>query len=306
LIIDDGSTDESVEIVKSYSDDRIRLVRNEKNLRLPASLNKGIDLAKGRYIARMDSDDISLPNRLEEQVAFLDEHEGVHIVGSWIRLFGSVSPAVVRNPTEHAEIKAELFWRNVIAHPTVMMRKDALEEYDLRYDPDFQEAEDYRLWVSASRFLRFANIGKVLLKYRVHSQSVSITHTDSGKRSTLRIREIQVPFLGIVPSDEERMLHSTIYLPEGYTIEPFLHAQEKWLTRILEANREVRYYEARYFEPLIGKRWFMVCAANGNKGFKAWKMFWWSPLRKTLSMKKDWLFTLKFFIKSIIRRRTMF
>jgi glycosyltransferase involved in cell wall biosynthesis len=306
LIIDDHSADESVSIIESYGDKRIRLIKNDKNLGLAASLNKGISLAKGEYIARMDHDDISLPNRLEEQVRYMDEHFEIGVCGAWFVFCGDTLSVVVRHPTEHAEIKAELFWRNVIAHPTVMMRKSVFLENGLLYNESFDKAQDYDLWVRAAQKIQLANIPQVLLRYRVHSESGSVAYTEVSKFATLRTREMQVPFLGIVPSDEERMLHGTIYLPEGYTLETFLHAQEAWLTRILEANRETKYYEARYFEPLIGKRWFMVCAANGNKGFGAWKMFWRSELRRTLSLKKDIRFMVQFLIKTIIRKRTIF
>jgi glycosyltransferase involved in cell wall biosynthesis len=96
LIIDDASTDNSFEILKSYKDDRIRLIKNEKNIGLSASLNKGLNLALGKYIARMDQDDISLPNRLEKQIEYFKEHNDICVLGSWFKVISGDDPYQIK------------------------------------------------------------------------------------------------------------------------------------------------------------------------------------------------------------------
>src|SRR4051794_15571169 len=141
LIINDGSTDQSEEIIKSYSDPRIRLINNEKNMRLIATLNKGIELAKGEYIARMDADDICLPTRLEKQYKVMEDNKDIALCGTGIKMMGKkfFQPLVISNSNT---IKNVMRAFNVFFHPTVMFRKSILIEQNYRYDPNYLHAED--------------------------------------------------------------------------------------------------------------------------------------------------------------------
>ncbi len=129
LIIDDGSTDSSVEIIRSYADPRIRLIQNEENIGLSRSLNKGLKLARGEYIARMDADDISLPRRLAAQVGLLDKQPDIGLVGTSIQLIDCDGERmhVHRVPTTHAQILWALCFTTPLAHPSVVFRKVIIE-----------------------------------------------------------------------------------------------------------------------------------------------------------------------------------
>ncbi len=176
LAIDDGSTDDSLQILRSYSDLRICIVEHPKNKGLIATLNEGIAMAKGQYIARMDGDDVMAPERIAEQVAYLDSHPEVAVLGSFVAFMntdGEVTGTwgTDRATPDEAPIHAMLPRTNCIAHPSVMIRRAALGE--LRYDPRQVGAEDWDLWLRMrSRGLCFAKLPKVLLNYRVHSTSM--------------------------------------------------------------------------------------------------------------------------------------
>jgi glycosyltransferase involved in cell wall biosynthesis len=174
LIINDGSTDGSVSIIKSYNDRRIRLIHNERNLGLIHTLNRGIEQSRGHYIARMDADDISLPLRLLRQVAYMERHPDVGICGTWIEYFMGLSD-VIRLPVTDAEIKAHLPILCPMAHPTVMFRTAVVRKYGLWYSHDYPHAEDYELWFRAANVTKLANIPEVLLKYRIHPGQICQT-----------------------------------------------------------------------------------------------------------------------------------
>ena len=174
IIIDDGSTDNTVNIINSYQDKRIRLVQNEKNLGVAETLNKGIVLSRGQYIARMDSDDVSLPTRFARQVDYMDSHPDCLICGSRVELFGAIT-GQSQQPISNEDIKASLLFSSPFAHPTVMMRSDFVNNNHLRYEKEYEGIEDYKLWVEFAIIQggKMYNFSTCLLRYRVHGNQVT-------------------------------------------------------------------------------------------------------------------------------------
>ncbi|MBI2086874.1 MAG: glycosyltransferase family 2 protein [Candidatus Zambryskibacteria bacterium] len=177
IIINDGSMDKTEEIIKSFKDPRIVYINNSKNLGLAASYNKGIEVARGKYIARMDADDVSLPERFAEQFLFLERKPYIGIVGSSIIIMNESGRRVaVHNRSEsHLGIKFSSLFSTPMYHPTVMGRKEIFKSH--HFNETFSNSEDYELW---SRLLfetdvKFANIRKPLLKYRIYPQSFTQT-----------------------------------------------------------------------------------------------------------------------------------
>ena len=195
LIINDGSTDRSVEFIKSYPDPRIRLVHNETNLGLIPSLNKGVDLSQGEYIARMDCDDISLPQRLEKQVNFMDTHREVGVCGTWAKVI-DINNNVVRNyKTPAGDMAGKLcWWPSVFVHPTCMMRRELLKM--IRYSSDYPHAEDYDLWLRLCNKTGFFNLNQFLLLYRVHAENVTATKRTEQLAGTYKA------FIGFIGSNK--------------------------------------------------------------------------------------------------------
>ncbi len=172
LIIDNKSTDATVDIIKQYKDEHINLVVNEENIGQANALNKGLKLAKGEYIARLDADDISCPERLSKQVEFMEKNLDIGICGSWIETIGYDSGHIRKLPISPEEISVFLLFNNVIAHPSVMIRNNILRKNNLIYRSEFSPAEDYDLWERMSHITKIANIPQVLLKYRLPSKKV--------------------------------------------------------------------------------------------------------------------------------------
>lgn len=203
LIIDDGSTDNSFNIIKSYKDERIKLLINEKNLGLSKTLNIGIESSDSKYIARMDHDDISAPSRIEEQVKFMEAHPEIGMCGTWMMSFGAKSRTYLKKfPTKNVDIKAMLLFHNPIAHPTVMIKKNILEKHNLRYDDGL---EDYDLWERMSMFTDMANIPKVLHYYRLHQDQLSRTYQAKQEKLN-KIQKRQYERLGIEKGDLSSIL----------------------------------------------------------------------------------------------------
>ena len=171
LILDDCPDDSREDVVKSYKDKRIVYHKNEKNLGISASRNKLLDMAKGEYIAVFDHDDISYPQRLEKQVAYLDTHPKVGILGCSIRKLSN--KRIITNPTESHAIKVALMGYCAIAHTTAMIRKNVLTQNKIRYKEQYSPCEDYALWGDLIPYAEFHNLEDVLLGYRDYAGNTS-------------------------------------------------------------------------------------------------------------------------------------
>ncbi len=173
IILNDSPDNDALEkLVLSYDDARIRYVKNEKNIGISQSRNKLIELARGKYIAIFDHDDISHPTRLEKQVKFLDENPYVGVVGAWAHWFGA-QDFIRKNPEYDTDIKIRLTDVCAIMHTTAIIRKSVLIENDVRYEEQYTPAEDYRLWGQLMQYTDFHNIQEVLVEYRCDKNNAS-------------------------------------------------------------------------------------------------------------------------------------
>jgi len=190
IVIDDGSTDASAAIAESLArdDDRVRVLRRSHEGLSPA-LNAGLAAARGEYIARMDADDVSVPHRLEKQVAFLDSHPACVAAGAWIEVVDeSGQPLGLKTFVQtHAEISAALLGGiSPIAHPTVVIRRDAVQAAG-GYDERFYPSEDLDLWFRLAEHGELANIGEPLLRHRRHKGALAIREREKMRAMALRI-----------------------------------------------------------------------------------------------------------------------
>ena len=175
LVINDGSTDRSIELIREFDDPRIRVIDTE-NQGVAAALHLGIKEARGVYIARMDADDESLPNRLELEKRSLDEHPDIAVVHGSVEYIDSEGvPIFLERDEGHSNIVTKwlLNWKNVPMHSTVMLRAAVLKLHGLNYRIEMNRAEDFDLWNRVARVGNFMYLPDVLLKYRVHSENVS-------------------------------------------------------------------------------------------------------------------------------------
>lgn len=174
IIVDDGSTDQTVKVIRSFKDNRIRLVCQSQKKGVAATLNTGLRQTTSPYIARMDADDIAHKDRLAIQINYLDRHHDIGVVCSWVKIIDKEGKETgcLHYPTSDKRLKRLLFRRNCIIHPTVVVRKAFLMQYG-GYDEDLEGAEDYDLWLRLALHTRFHTVSRELLWYRLSSGSVS-------------------------------------------------------------------------------------------------------------------------------------
>lgn len=188
LLNDSPDNSELDEIISSYSDPRIRYIKNERNLGISKSRNILIKEAKGEYLAVCDHDDISLPHRLEKEVSFLDSHPDVGVVSGLCEVFGGGSHSFKPHPEHSFDIKLHLMKDCYLAHPAAMIRKSVLIDNNISYDERYSPAEDYKLWADLFPVTEFYNIQENLIRYRSFESNTSITQKQKMEDSSLKIQ----------------------------------------------------------------------------------------------------------------------
>lgn len=202
IIVDDGSTDNSIEIVKGFNDPRILLTSNQHNY--IDALNTGLLKARGKYIARMDADDVMLPERLELQYDYMETHPDVDVCGSWTRIIydkdsednEESDDRIIKSASLHDDISLTLLMGNALSNPSTIIRRESLLKHGILYKKDYPYAEDYKMWIDfAKADCRFANIPQVLLAYRLHDSQVTSKHHHTMLESKTAIQFEYVQFL---------------------------------------------------------------------------------------------------------------
>ncbi|OQX11378.1 MAG: hypothetical protein BWK76_19220 [Desulfobulbaceae bacterium A2] len=280
IIIDDGSRDESVQIVRSFTDNRIVLLQNQTNMGVAATLNQGLDRARGRYIARMDADDISLPDRLALQVRFMENNSQLGISGTGIYCFGIGLPNKQHKPNSPEEISAFSLFENPLSHMSAIMRREMLDQHALRYNPLFSRCEDYELWSRAKKYFPLANIDNVLVRVRQHRASATLGNWSVMTEQTQEIQLRLLQELGINPTAEELGLHHEV--GRGYRQRAIsrLEEGEQWLLRLQRHNTTSQFFNRQIFDGIVGRIWFRYCANSAPLGLGVWKLWRLSPLAK--------------------------
>lgn len=203
IIINDASADKSLAIIRSYmgKDKRIRLINNEHELRLASSLNIGVSLARADFIARMDPDDVSLPERLEEQYLFLKKHPRIAVVGTNILIVNEKGKKIWERkyPTSSKDIKKVMLRYAPFAHPSVMYRKKSFQEFG-GYNPKMKLCEDIDFWFRIGTKYAFGNIPKMLLRYTLSKTSGTHRNLRETELLGFKIKINAILNLGYKPS----------------------------------------------------------------------------------------------------------
>lgn len=220
IIIDDASTDSSWEIIKKYKtiDRRIKAIRNKPNLGVTKTLRKGINLTKGKFIARMDADDISSNTRLEEQVNFLLNNPDYVLVGSQINIIDEEGNIIGKRnyPLTDSQIRKTLFFKSPFAHPSVCIKAASLKKFN--YSPKFLTVQDYYLWYQLLQLGKGANLNKFLLYYRIHKNQEKIKKMRLQLRETIEVQEIVFAKRKTIPlraKANNMLLKILLYLPKN-------------------------------------------------------------------------------------------
>lgn len=299
IIVNDGSTDRSAEILSSFGDPRMKIINNEVNRGLIRSLNIGLDAARGELIARMDADDISDPRRFEKQVAFFDNNSDVGVCGTWLKIIGEDD--LYTFPVSHDEIKVALLEYNPIAHPSVMFRTKVLKLSGSYYDIQFPGAEDYELWTRAIFTTRFANIGETLLLYRKHGNQVTQNKKEEVNGTSQKIKINLLKALEIDPSEREIVVHSFLFNGQfqEFRSTSILKEADEWMYKIFLANRRLKQFDERLFLKTWQSKLFVTCIDRYDP--EKWRLLtrsWYFRIANVSAYDR-----LKLFIKCLVRRR---
>lgn len=260
IIYDDCSNQKIKKILKDYEDidDRIRIIHNKINKGLTFNLAEGVKIARGRYICRQDSDDVSLPSRFELQLKYMESHPDVAVLGTGYYLYKNNNKKRrafgLTNPNA---IETRLFFGNShIMHSSVMIRKSFLENYSLNYDINFKKAQDFDLWTRVSKCGKITILKKRLCLYRIHENQISSNKNTKAEQYEcfLRIIDRQLCELRIKPTEKERELHHALmcFQPVG-TITQML----KWAFKLIVSNNERKRYHPFYFTIYCFRRLFI-------------------------------------------------
>ena len=210
LIINDASTDNSEEIILSYTDIRIQYLLNEQNLGSIGSPQKGMDLIQTEYIARIDQDDLWMPDKLKKQIELLDSNQGIGLCGTSIELIGDRT-GVRMFPISNEFLKVGFLFGCLMSHPSVVFRNSFLIESGLRYSPEYYLADDYKMWIDCLNHTQIYNIPEVLVSYRQHQSQICSVHAPEQLKVKNRVRLEMLKRIYPNPTEEEKEFHLQIF-----------------------------------------------------------------------------------------------
>jgi glycosyltransferase involved in cell wall biosynthesis len=256
IIINDCSTDNTPGILNHYShkDKRINVLNNDVNKGITKSLNEGICFATGKYIARMDVDDISAKNRFEVQVKFLENNPDIAVCGSHV-ITAKTGYNEKCIPYTSNDIKATLFFMNALIHPSAMMRSSVIIDENNFYNEKYRVAQDYELWCRLSEKHKIINLKEDLLEYRWHKSNVSILKRMEQMNNHFHVKiQMLEELLERNISDEEKELHAILTGYSNPDINMQLDQIKKWSDYLYLINEEKKIYNQESFRKIIEYR----------------------------------------------------
>lgn len=266
LVLNDGSTDSTSALLEEIAahDRRLRIFRNEVSRGLASALNQLIKASRGVYLARMDDDDWAYPERIAQQVTYLDAHS-LDVCGTWYRRIAGWQRSTMRPPTEPEVIQAELLFQPPLLHPSVLMRKAVFERHG-GYRTDYPHAEDYELWTRLAPYCRLGNVPLVLMDYHLTANQVSRLHNASQSEAAQRIRREYLQRLGIPHDADEATRHACLRAPQPIDTLMELELAGEWLITLTCHFPEEMH---RVFT----RQWFMCAVRAAGLGRAAYRLW---------------------------------
>lgn len=267
IIIDDFS-DSSCEIILrefAKKDSRISLYRNETNYGLTKSLNKGLSLAKGEYIARMDADDYSTRDRFQKQIDYLNSHQDIDLLGGGVVSFGTesmfMSPAFGYS---NDVAQCNLFFQSTLCHPSVIIRKSFLDRYNLKYDENVRKGQDYDMWERCSVYGKLAVMNDVVLYYRTHSSQITSTNRGEQDETARMVRTRRLNRIGIEPTEHEYNCHLMLLGEKNDKLEVTIDEVKAWMDKIVDSNNKYKVADPLIFRKNLRERFILYKGRRGR------------------------------------------
>jgi len=306
IIIDDGSTDNSIEIINSFIDKRIKVLRNSENKGLAYTRNKAVKNSSGKYIAILDCDDIAYPERLSKQVEFLETYPEFVMVGSSFEIIDEQSEGTGEKiilDLDNNLISTQLFFCNYFAQSSVMMKREVFN--DFQYNEDYTQAEDYHLWSQISTKYKLANLHEILVKYRSHNESISNTKNFIQEINVKKIYRYHLLRLGLKTISEDIIeLHYQILrnlIPVDKIGKKTTFEVLNWLNQLLNINIENKILDPTFFYNELQKYWVRYFNSTFRLGIISLKYIT-SKFNKDITSHDILLYFAKCFYYEIINR----
>lgn len=281
IVIDDGSTDDSFAVAQRLADPRVRLYRNERNMGASRTRNRGIELARGVFIAPMDADDVCRPRRLELTWRYLAAHPEVGACGGWGKWIGwGRRPFVLSLPTEPEAVRATMLFGAPYHHDTLLVRKAVVDEHRLRYPENWQAADDYGFFRALIAVAPIANLPQVLVDY--HCSPGSLSRSRCVEETQHRLDGIRCELARLLDepiSDEGLRRHAYIGNGGGASTVAELEEFRAWLSGLEEKNRIRHAYSEQGLAQALGLTWFRLCRNSAHLGPAAWRAWRKAPWR---------------------------
>lgn len=267
IIVNDGSTDKSLRIIKSYTDKRIKLINNVENKGIVYSLNKGLENCTGKYIVRMDSDDISYKTRIEEQVSYMEKNLDVVAAGTYIKIFGEKrKEKIMKNPILYEKIKVKSLFTVPIFHPTAILRREIFQK--IGYTNEYDGYEDFDLWQRLIKAeYKISNLPKVLLKYRIVKTSISNIFQKKLEREYNKLKKVYKNSLVNILNDNNvssriidqfTILNLTNLIPLKIKKSSDIHEYLELINYLIKENKNNKYYNEKYLKQYLYMRWSIL------------------------------------------------
>jgi len=262
LIINDGSSDDTENIILSYTDKRIIYKKNDANLGLVPTLNNGVELVNTEFLARMDADDLWHPHKLEKQLKLLDSRPDVGVCGTSIHKFGAFEGDFIF-PIDNEGLKVGFLFYCCMSHPSVVFRMSFLKESGLRYKADYFPAEDYKMWTDCLDKTQIYNIPEILVYYRQHEFQIT---KDSNQDQVEKINIIRLEMLNKIYSvftDQEKKFHLQIFAEQNIKSVADYRKCIEWRKTLQLQNK----FNGYYIQPQILDKELEKYMQAGYKGY---------------------------------------
>ena len=303
LVIDDCSTDNTVNVVRSIDDARIRIVQNEKNVGLAENLNRGLSLITTEYVARMDGDDIAKPFWLEKEVAVLDAHPEIGICSGGFERFGTTK-SLVLFPERHEGIAANMLFECSVIVPT--FRMSLYRDHGLRYSTEDFPAEDYRFWAECLRVTQVYNVQETLFLYRMHPTQICTARREEQQNKVAEVRRYMLEWLNPDFSEEEKVYYTGQFMaPQITSRQDYLERQD-FCGKLVAKNRSVGHFEEAALRRRLAKHITLTLYSTieeryFKEGYSIPKYLHY--LTSGLALKTGWHYESRFLLKSLLERK---
>lgn len=303
LVIDDCSTDNTVSLVRSIDDPRIRIVQNEKNLGLAENLNRGLSLITTEYVARMDGDDIAEPFWLEREVAVLDNNPDIGICSGGFERFGTVK-SLVRFPERHEDCLANMLFECSVIVPT--FRMSLYRNHGLRYNTEAFPAEDYRFWAECLRVTKIYNIQATLFHYRMHPTQICTARREEQQKKVAATRRYMLEWLSPDFTEEEMQYYTGQFMAPQIASKQDYQERNAFCQKMIAKNRSVGHFDEEALRRRLDKHLTLTLYSTivdhyFNNSYSIPKYL--RYLSSGLALRTGRKYETKFLMKSLLHRK---